>query len=338
MPVRTKRGFTLVELLVVIAIIGVLVALLLPAIQAAREAARRAQCTNNLKQWGLAVANHLSSKDELPAGMTQSNAPTPYHGQTFFVSLLPYVEYQSAYSQWDKTNLAKNSATATSPTALNGGTFLCPSDTPAERLVNFSSSPSGPGIPTGNHGIAYPGFYGVTSYAGNHGKRNYYPTSIVNPPGETKPDGVFFTTGTDSAPAANQTPVKLREITDGTSNTILMGERITFDPIFDSMPEGNRSGLLVHQWALWGYTGGFKGLGQVTRSSFQPINYQLPGSCSGSSNYDCQDNRLQGWSSFHPGGAVFVFCDGSTRFISESISTIALDAYSTRAGAETVAE
>jgi prepilin-type N-terminal cleavage/methylation domain-containing protein len=335
---RRHAAFTLVELLVVIAIIGVLVALLLPAVQAAREAARRSQCTNNLKQWGLAVANHLSSKDELPAGLTQTNTPSPYHGQTFFVSLLPHVEYQTAFSQWDRTNLAKNSLTASSPAALNGATFLCPSDQPQERVVNFAASPNGPGIPGGNHGIAYPGYYGVTSYAGNHGTRSYYPTSIVLKPGEIKPDGVFFTTGPNSAPLPNQEPTKLQEVSDGTSNTILMGEKITFDPTFDSMTESTRSGLLLHQWNMWAWTGGFKGLGHVMRSSFQPINYVLPASCAGSSNYDCQDNRLQGWSSFHAGGAVFVFCDGSTRYISESISTVALAAFSTRAGEETTYE
>src|SRR5215216_2489287 len=96
MKSKSSRGFTLVELLVVIAIIGILVALLLPAIQAAREAARRTQCTNNLKQLGLALHNYVSAKkDVLPGGMFQENkSPGGTQGETFFVALMPYMENQ----------------------------------------------------------------------------------------------------------------------------------------------------------------------------------------------------------------------------------------------------
>jgi prepilin-type N-terminal cleavage/methylation domain-containing protein/prepilin-type processing-associated H-X9-DG protein len=327
---RNKRGFTLVELLVVIAIIGVLVALLLPAVQAAREAARRSQCSNNLKQLGLAMANYLANTEELPAGLTQMSGP--YRGQTFFVALLPFMEQQAVFAQWDRTNLARNSATPSSPTAAQIPTMICPSDQPAERVCDFST------MPAGNHGIAYVGYYAVTSYAGNHGTRNYYPTNIPIPLGEVKPDGVLFSTGPNSAPLEDQEPVSLPEIVDGTSNTILMGEKYNVDPVFDGMPTGVRSGLLIHQWSLWGWTGGFKGLGHVFRSSNQPINSQTPGTCASAANYDCQDNRLMGWGSGHVGGANLVFCDGSTRFINDSISTISLAAFSTRAQQEVLVE
>src|SRR5437763_14424728 len=102
-PLSSRRGFTLVELLVVIAIIGVLVALLLPAIQAAREAARRTQCGNNLKQLGLALHNYISAKkDVLPGGYFQEfKTPGGYQGESFFVRLLPYLEEQAIYDRWD---------------------------------------------------------------------------------------------------------------------------------------------------------------------------------------------------------------------------------------------
>src|SRR5262245_2414693 len=123
--VRRKRSaFTLVELLVVIAIIGILVALLLPAIQAAREAARRTQCMNGLKQLGLAAHNYMSAKkDQLPGGVfQQSNTDLPAHNtqgaagsyqcDTFFVFLMPYMEQQQIYDNWSFTDRKKNSETA----------------------------------------------------------------------------------------------------------------------------------------------------------------------------------------------------------------------------------
>ncbi|MBA4105406.1 MAG: prepilin-type cleavage/methylation domain-containing protein [Pirellula sp.] len=329
---RAAQGFTLVELLVVIAIIGVLVALLLPAVQAAREAARRSQCTNNLKQFGLAVANQVSAKrDTLPAGLTQEGPP--YRGVTFFVHLLPYMEQQAVFSRWDFKNLALNSATNTSPAATQIPTLLCPSDEPTVRLVDFST------MPGGNHGLGYPGYYAVTSYSGNGGTRNYYNLDTVD-------DGVFYTTGPAAicysrpspTPCERHTdPVQLQQITDGTSNTILGGEKYNVDPIFDAMDASKRSGLLLHQWSLWGWMGGFKGTGHVMRSAAVPINFDA-GDCITGGQYGCQDQRLNAYGSGHPSGATFVFCDGSARFMSDSTSLITLASLSTRAGDEVINE
>ncbi len=320
-----RRGFTLVELLVVIAIIGILVALLLPAIQAAREAARRTQCTSNLKQLGLAMHNYLlTSKEVLPGGLTQTNTPSPYHGVPFFVYLLPAMEEQAVYDRWDFKTPANNSINPTSPTATLIPSFLCPSDTPLEKVSYFASSP-------GNSGLAFPGYYAITSYAGNHGTRNYYPTLAIA-------DGLLFTTGPNSAPKTDQTPVKMRQIEDGTSKTLLMGERFNYDPIFDAMPTSFTSGLKIHQWAFWGWTGGFKGTGHLMRSGFQPINSQCPPSCATASSYDCQDNRLMGWGSGHPGGANLLYADGSARFVADSIASITLLALSTRDKSEIVSD
>ena len=325
---RAAKGFTLVELLVVIAIIGVLVALLLPAVQAAREAARRSQCTNNLKQFGLGVANYVSAKkDVLPTGLTQQK--NPYRGVSFWVYLLPYMEQQTIFSQWDFVNLAKNSATATSPAGALIPTMLCPSDQPEQRIAEFTTVPSG-------STMNYPGFYGITSYAGNHGSFSYYPNNI--PKVESQPDGVLFLTGPGSVPFENQEAATLQQVTDGTSNTVLGGEKYNYDPAFDALPVSNRSGLLIHQWAQWGWSGGFKGNGHVLRSAAEPINFMASDCSSSSSGYSCQDRRLNGWGSGHPAGANLAFLDGSARFVSDSISTITLAAWSTRAGGEVVSE
>jgi prepilin-type N-terminal cleavage/methylation domain-containing protein/prepilin-type processing-associated H-X9-DG protein len=333
---RHKHGFTLVELLVVIAIIGVLVALLLPAVQAAREAARRSQCTNNLKQIGLAAANYLSAKrDELPAGGIQDQRwgglSGTYRGVTFFVYLLPYMEQQALFSRWDFKDLTKNSLGGVNAiTAAQIPTLLCPSDEPAERVFELPTS--------GNHG-GLPGYYSVTSYAGNGGTRSYYAN-------DSRDDGVFYTTGPDGIcyqrtppPCQKQVdPVKLAQITDGTSNTLLGGEKYNVDPEFDNLPLNNTSGLKIHQWAAWGWTGGFKVTGHVLRSSAVPINFSADDCASSASGYACQDQRLNAYGSGHAGGANLLFCDGSARFVTDSTSTITLGSWSTRAGEETVAE
>ena len=312
LPVVSKRqrsAFTLVELLVVIAIIGILVALLLPAIQAAREAARRSQCSNGLKQLGLALQNYISAKKETcPGGIFQqfnSDPPThtagagSYQGETMFLFLMPYMENQILYDSWSFTDRAKNSATDKSPAGQLIATMLCPSDNPAEKVCYF------PTIPSGNHGMAFPGYYAVTSYAGNHGTQNYYPTSGTD-------DGMFYvyappgsTAGICYPPLPNckryEKGVALKRVPDGTSKTLLFGEKYNDDPTFDALDTSTRSGLLIHQWSLWGWTGGFKMAGHVTRSGGRmPINYKLPTNCSG---YQCQDDKLQSWSSGHPGGA-----------------------------------
>jgi prepilin-type processing-associated H-X9-DG protein len=136
----------------------------------------------------------------------------------------------------------------------------------------------------------------------------------------------------------DQKPVKLKQITDGTANTIMAGEKNNVDAIFDTMSSGTRSGLLIGQWSLWGWTGGFKGTGQVLRSGFQGINCTCPESCRNSSDYTCQDNRLMCWGSSHPGGANLVYADSSVHFVSDSIASITLTALSTRNKAEVISE
>jgi prepilin-type processing-associated H-X9-DG protein len=215
--------------------------------------------------------------------------------------------------------------------------LICPSDQPQERVVTAD-----PMIP-GNHGMAYPGYYAITSYAGNHGTFSYYPNNIPPntgspPPNPPQPNGVLFLTGPGSVPDKNQKPIKLAEVTDGTSNTLLGGEKYNYDPEFDALGSSSTSGLLIHQWGQWAWTGGFKGNGHVLRSSGEPINFMARDCGTATSGYTCQDRRLQGYGSGHPSGANLVFLDGSARFFSDSTSTITLAQLSTRAGSEVIQE
>jgi len=356
----SSRGFTLVELLVVIAIIGILVALLLPAIQAAREAARRAQCVNNIKQLGIASHNYLSAKkDVLPGGLFQEfRTPGGYQGQSFFIYLMPYMENQAIYDRWDfgttPTSRGNNCVNPDSPSASLIPSLLCPSDNPTEKVTKVAAS----GGSSGN-GANFTGYYSVTSYAGNHGSKNYYPTQ--SPTGSDSTDnGMFYVIAAPGSTAGVCYPpfppsakpcvrhdkgVALKTVTDGTSKTLFFGERYNQDSIFDGLQSPDRNDLFIHQFALWGWMGDFKGTAHVTRSAGDSpitgfrgvINRQCPASCASGGNYQCEDDRLQTWGSGHPGGANFVMVDSSTRFITDSINSEVLIAISTRNSASTSA-
>lgn len=349
MRLGRNRGFTLVELLVVIAIIGILVALLLPAIQAAREAARRAQCANNMKQLGLAIHSYLSAKkDQLPGMYQQADADLPTHtagaggaqGESFFVYMMPYMEEQVVYDNWKFTDRGKNSATPDSPAAKSISTMLCPTDSPAEKVTYFAAIPS-------NSYLAFPGYYAVTSYAGNHGSNSYFATTAGGCAQASTDDGMFYVTASRGSsagvsyarpapkpPITHDVGVSLKSVTDGTSKTLMFGERYNQDPTFDTK-YNSVSGLLIHQWSLWGFTGGLKITGHVARSGGEtPIFNQQSDSCTLSATC-CQDQRLRTWGSGHPGGANFVMADASTHFITESINPTTLADISTRAGGET---
>jgi prepilin-type N-terminal cleavage/methylation domain-containing protein len=355
---RSLHGFTLVELLVVIAIIGILVALLLPAIQAAREAARRTQCTNNMKQLGLAIHNYISAKkDVLPGGLYQEFKGPGQQGESFFVRLMPYLENQVIYDQWDfgktATSRGNNSATLQSPAAQVIAALMCPTDKLETKVVDFSSG----AVTTGGENMAFAGYYALTSYAGNGGTLNYYfgsnACNLLPPPytsgGTSTDDGMFFVYAAEGSTAgvcydrptsACFRPTKgvsLKSVSDGTSHTLLFGEMYHDDPYFDANLTGT-SGLTIEQWGMWGWTGGKKGTAHVFKSGgtdpTRVINYQSSG-CVGSPAC-CQDQRLRTWGSGHPGGSVFVFADASTTFLSESINPATLAAISTRNRADTI--
>jgi prepilin-type N-terminal cleavage/methylation domain-containing protein len=338
---KSLLAFTLVELLVVIAIIGILVALLLPAIQAAREAARRIQCLGNLKQIALASHNFFASKKTFPLGMEMMPGLT-YTKATFFVRLLPYLEENAVASAWDmktpQNNVTNDPSTSRAATQIP--VLICPSDQFQSKVFQLTggASPFGSATTSG----AVPGYYSVCSYGGNYGVGSYF---VKNPQVSVIPNGIYFVTGPDSslnftppppsglvANHQNLSPVK--QVIDGTSNTLMLGEKYHVDDFFDTWT-GNNSGLKMYQVSAWGWSGGMKGAACVFGSSAVAINFKTIDYSTTPNIFAAQDRRYNAWGSGHPGGACFAYADGSATFISDGIDPATLTAISTRDGGET---
>jgi prepilin-type N-terminal cleavage/methylation domain-containing protein/prepilin-type processing-associated H-X9-DG protein len=324
---RLNRGaFTLVELLVVIAIIGILVGLLLPAVQAAREAARRMSCSNNLKQLGLASHNHESTYKKLPAGYTQARIPAPsgpFKGHSVFYFLLPFFEQNNLFNSMDKVDPWNNRAS--SPEMGLSAAFIptlrCPSDVLPEAPITW------PITGTPNQ------FYGRTSYKMNGGSKPLFADVATN-------DGVFMAVGPAARKAASAptgAEIKFGDITDGLSNTFMFGERSHLDINFDTFTNVGFASDFIAGWSRWYPAHGDVGLNNLVVGAFAPINYRIPWAhgqpgapTSRFAWFPFQDMRLSTFSSQHAGGANVVLCDGSVRFISDSMPQAVLSLYCRR--------
>jgi len=300
-------AFTLVELLVVIAIIGILIALLLPAVQAAREAARRAQCTNNLKQIGLAMMNYEGTHKVFPASRVSSDG-TNESGTSAFVMILPFMEEQSLFDLFDFE-------VGVWPNNQSGYPWLAPSNTNRQAIASRPDSYACPSddfeffsqrsqAALAQWGLDFKGA-AVGSYAtvaGHWGVANANSLSQI----KYENDGVFYYIMQHA----------IREITDGLSNTMFVGEVVEPDTANSTnvWTKGNREA-------------------DTHRSTSNPLN-TWPGEGLTITSGDRKDNGA--FASKHPGGANFCFGDGSVQFLSENIPLLLYQALSTRAGGETV--
>lgn len=339
MTTRTasRRGFTLIELLVVIAIIAVLIALLLPAVQAAREAARRTQCVNNLKQMGLAIANYESARGTLPFGFLRNSAndlPTACGNNTAwstFHFMLPYLEQSVVYDSinFSQTDYFSPGAFYTAYRAKIAA-YTCPSDLPSNPIPDnyYQQSPQ-------------------TSYGINAGTYDisYYGTANTNPNcGAIEGDGPF----------GRNWIYRLADITDGTSNTIMMGEfsRFRNEPSTWAGLSLNCSVFTTWTWTGFVYqsdVGDFRpqavGLTSVSiNSPAQPYTFASKVSISSVQDLKTtwplnpliQNYGGIGFRSQHPGGANFVFADGSVKFLKSTTNLATLRALGTRGKGEVI--
>lgn len=348
---RFKTAFTLIELLVVIAIIAVLISLLLPAVQSAREAARRAQCTNNLKQIGLAVHNYESSNGCLPPSVL---FPSPYDswgwGPAGHLSILQFIEQGAAFNAYNSGMVHPNASGAgfynKNITVFNVqiASLLCPSDPPMVR-VSLSSY-------VGNSGGAFP----INGYNGT-----WVPSGVSWPEGAPSPGRTAATVG-------------LRDLTDGTSNTALFSEKLTAHSNVGSVRSADSNPNNIRR--VWfRVTDVGRGTGSQTiqtinnvlsRCKSLPPTTVATGSVSETSgwfraypayaNYgvyhhtgtpnsrNCGANYIADWgqdfwgtsnaSSLHPGGVNVTMTDGSVRFIKDTINQSTWWALGSRNGGE----
>jgi len=304
---RARRGFTLVELLVVIAIIGVLVALLLPAVQAAREAARRMSCGNNMKQVALSTHNFHDTYQVLPyATRDRMDGDDSDTWSTGHIQVLPFIENDAIASRWLPEEARNSTADPDGDGWSNATlqqleipTFTCPSMTPP-------SGPLGTGGGAENRGPC--------SYIWSAGSQDssllHYAVYYGTP--EPGYDGAIVPIKTNGTPGPNhRKPTRFADITDGTSNTFLLGET-------DFTPQGTPSTSYGGVWAF-GY------IGYAWGTTYHPFN-----------KHDWTSTAYGAFRSQHPGGASFALCDGSVRFLAETVDNNVYRATSTRAGSEVV--
>ncbi len=297
------RGFTLVELLVVIAIIGILVALLLPAVQAAREAARRTQCTNNLKQMGIAAQNVASNKKALPMGYGRTRDHVAkgvnFVKEGLFTEMLPYLEEQAAY---DTVNFDYYLDSPKPPYF---------EDNVRDTIVEAYLCPDWPDIKV--NGTAQPNFEyelgALCTYTGVGGAVRGTGEKLIPSAFGVIPDNGAFTGRQEKisslVSALIGVPRKLSQITDGQSNSFLIGEFVHRDCQFQSFTQEAPGS--VRPW----YVSGFGDAPYTFKILENPPNICV-------SRSDINFNYLP-LGSFHPGITQFVFVDGSVHSISDDI-------------------
>lgn len=344
---RAGRGFTLIELLVVIAIIAILIALLLPAVQQAREAARRTQCKNNMRQIGLAFHNYHDTHNRFPQpamiGLTVSSGLVIRSGASWCTMLLPYIEQANVYNNYN-SNMAPHDPVNAAAVATVIQGFMCPS-VPRTGTTFQLNIPAGTDLDGGG---AFPALgapiamlAGVLDYDTLDGVRSGF--NSVAYAGQT-PAAAREGWGTWSIRVIDVPSYssggkggQMRDFTDGTSNTILVGEVANRTQLYRkgkqiSAPDPEAIAQSMTGSGMWADI--FKGDTWVDGRLFDGTTTGSGGPCA----INCSNSRTAGLYSWHVGGAHITLADGSARFISENISAYTLAALITRSGGEILGE
>lgn len=327
--IPTERAFTLVELLVVIAIIGILVALLLPAVQSAREAARRIQCSNNFHQIGIAMHNYHEAFSRFPIGQFDwisswgwegifQGSGTSMMGHTYFVQLLPFVEEGQT---WE---IYRPLMEIPTPSSKNHGgmrqwrnrvgaqlktvvpSFVCPTDFGPPRVDI--------GLPDL---VGFTGNYVMCAGSTTYGARGFHSDVFW------RMNGIFYM----------YSDTTMSDILDGTSHTLLAGETI----VHKQFPRSQYDARGAYYWGVWG---------GALFTSFWPPNTNTPDRldeprlCYDTEETPCinSGDMATYTRSRHPGGVNIAMADGSARFLSDSINRLTFQAMGSRRGGEIVAD
>jgi prepilin-type N-terminal cleavage/methylation domain-containing protein/prepilin-type processing-associated H-X9-DG protein len=341
-----RSGFTLIELLVVIAIIAVLIALLLPAVQSAREAARRAQCTNNLKQIGLGMHNYYSQQNSLPPGIRGCC------WGTWQISLLPFVEQSSLFNAWNSYGNDRYETAGLQPggilrydnpvnitvTATRVPAFVCPSDPNASAITYDSGSGNPPYCAPNNYVVNFGNtISNQTPYYAWNGTKLAFLGAPFTDIGAPDPD-----LAVDAASLVQSGTVNFSAITDGLSNTMMTSEVLIGFSLSASQYDSRGD-------TMWGFAAMFTGLNPPNTSSpdvMQHSNYCVQGygnppctNITGSMDSTGTYNGLgmvNNVRSKHPGGVNAGMCDGSVRFMKNSINVYIFQGLASSHGGEVI--
>jgi prepilin-type N-terminal cleavage/methylation domain-containing protein/prepilin-type processing-associated H-X9-DG protein len=296
---KSRHGFTLIELLVVIAIIAVLIALLLPAVQSAREAARRIQCVNNMKQIGLALHNYNDTNLCFPMGGFYGTSPKYGFSRTFtsYLAILPFMEQATSANTYNFSLITFDDENTTTA-GIGVSSMWCPSDPDIMRTrLGWGYNPN-------------PNMFAYTSYASSLGYFPCYPREASFPKGS--PEWQAIMNQTNGVVYYNSS-TKIADITDGTSNTLVYGEHA-----HAFLADGDKD---AYFWWI---------SGQITdtqATTFYPLNPQrrLKNITSPAAYMWVYNAYVAAFSSAHPGGANFVFGDGSVKFLKDTIDEWKVD-------------